>query len=452
MENRLEENPINYRKVQELQKKLYLKAKSEPKFRFYALYDKFYRRDVLSLAYKEVKKNNGKSGIDEKTFEDIEKEGKDKFLEEIETELRTSTYKVSPVRRVYIPKANGEKRPLGIPTIKDRVVQMAVKIILQPIFEAGFEDNSYGYRPDKSAQQAVTETKQLLIKGYKEVTKVDLKDCFGSIPHSQLMDTVATRTVDRKMLHLIKMFLKSGVMEDGSFQKSIDKGTPQGGVISPLLANIYLDKIDKGWKPYNKFSRLIRYADDMILITKYKKSGFINKLKEKIEEIFLVLNEEKTKVVDPEKESFEFLGFTFIKIISRKTRRKTTYIWPTQEAEKNIREKVRKIVDYRRTVKIEKIISEINPVIRGWVNYYKIGNSSEKFGKVKDYIGKSVRKFMRKKRQKSGYGYKEYPYKYLYQQLGLYNNYKVEWANAFKRKLSESRVRENLMHGLMRRV
>ena len=417
--------------VQELQRKLYLKAKSEPKFRFYALYDKIYRTDILSLAYRKVKENKGASGIDRKEFEDIEKEGIEEFLVEIGKQLKEGTYKPAPVRRAYIPKPNGEKRPLGIPTIKDRVVQMAVKLTIEPIFEAGFEDNSYGYRPNKSSQQAVLEIRKLLNGGYREVTEVDIKDCFGSIPHSELLDMIATRIVDRKILHLIKMFLKSGVMEEGMI-KSTDKGTPQGGVISPLMANIYLDKIDKGWKPYTKFSRLIRYADDMVLITRYKAGGFIHKLREITNTLHLTINEEKTRVVDPEKESFDFLGFSYKKGKSKRTGNRTTYIWPTQKAERNIINRVKEIVDYRKTADIDKVIKELNPVIRGWVNYYKIGNSSKKFGKIKDYTGKRVRKYMRKKRQRCGYGYKEYPTSYLYGQLGLFNNYKVEWTKTFK--------------------
>lgn len=417
--------------VQELQRKLCLKAKSEPKFRFYALYDKLYRTDVLFLAYSMVKENKGVPGIDGVRFEDIEKEGKEKILKEIGRGLKEGTYKPSPVRRVYIPKPNGDRRPLGIPTIRDRVVQMAVKLIIEPIFEADFEDNSYGYRPDKSAQQAVLEIRKLLNSGYKEVTEVDIKDCFGSIPHSELLDMLATRIVDRKILHLIKKFLKSGVMEEGMI-KLTDKGTPQGGVISPLLANIYLDKIDKGWKPYNKFSRLIRYADDMIIISKYKGTGFIYKLKEMTNALALTLQEGKTKVVDPEKESFDFLGFSYKKEKSKRTGNKTTYIWPAQKAERDILRKVKEITERKRTQDIGEIVKVLNPVIRGWVNYYKIGNSSKKFGKVKYYIGKRVRKCMRKGRQKSGYGYKEYPESYLYQKLGLYKDYRVEGTNAFK--------------------
>jgi len=228
------------------------------------------------------------------------------------------------------------------------------------------------------------------------------------------------------------MFLKSGVMGEGGMEEPTDRGTPQGGVISPLLANIYLDKIDKGWKPYNRFGRLIRYADDMIIISKYKGTGFIHKLREMTSALGLTLQEGKTRVVDPEKERFDFLGFSYKKERSKRTGSNTTYIWPTQEAERNIINRVKEIVDYRKKADIGEIIRRLNPVIRGWVNYYKIGNSSKKFGKIRDYTGKRVRKYMRKRRQETGYGYKEYPKSYLYGQLGLYNNYRVEWTKAFK--------------------
>jgi len=257
---------INTDKVQELQRKLYLKAKSQLNFRFYALYDKIYRKDVLISAWQKVKANHGSLGIDGVTIKDIEEEGVGVFLKGIQEELRGREYRLSPARRVYIPKPDGRLRPLSIPTVKDRVVQMALKLVIEPIFEADFEDNSYGYRPRKSAQQAALEVRKFLNYGLTKVIDADLEDCFGSIPHRQLLDMVARRIVDGKLLWIIKLFLKAGVMEEGR-RKIDERGTPQGGVISPLLANIYLDQIDKGWKPLNKFARLIRYADDVLILT-----------------------------------------------------------------------------------------------------------------------------------------------------------------------------------------
>ena len=254
--------------VQELQGKLYQKAKSQLSFRFYALYDKVYRTDVLSKAWERVKDNKGASGVDGQTFEDIEAMGIGKFLNGIQQELKAKIYRPQPARRVYIPKPDGTKRPLSIPTIKDRVVQSALKLIIEPIFEADFEDCSYGFRPKRSARQAALEVRKLLNFGYKEVVETDIEDCFSSIPHRELLDMLAKRVVDGKILWLIKLFLEAGIM-DGLERWTDIKGTPQGGVISPLLANIYLNNIDKGWKPLNNSARLIRYADDLVIMTKW---------------------------------------------------------------------------------------------------------------------------------------------------------------------------------------
>jgi len=418
-------------KVQELQRKLYLKAKSEANFRFYALYDKVYRKDILIRAWERVKANHGAPGIDGMTIKDIEEKGVGVFLKGIQEELRGREYRPLPARRVYIPKPDGRLRPLSIPTIKDRVVQMALKLVIEPIFEADFEDNSYGYRPRKSAQQAALEIRKFLNWGLTKVIDADFEDCFGSIPHRQLLDMVARRIVDGKVLWIIKLFLKAGVMEEG--QKRIDeRGTPQGGVISPLLANIYLDQIDKGWKPLNKFARLIRYADDVVILTRDGTEKVFDRFQRLTANLELTLNSKKTRLVDVEKESFDFLGYSFRRALNRKKTKMATYFWPSQKAERSIREKIRKITNPQRPIKVEEIIKGLNPVIRGWVNYFKIANSSKKFGKVRLYTAKKVRKFMRRRRNKSGYGYKEYPDDYLYNRLGLYRDYRLSWTKAFK--------------------
>lgn len=413
--------------VQELQRKLFQKAKSNADFRFYALYDKVYRIDVLSKAWERVKSNKGASGVDGQTFEDIEQIGTGKFLESIQQELKAKTYCPQPARRVYIPKPDGTKRPLSIPTIKDRVVQSALKLIIEPIFEADFEECSYGFRANKSTQQAALEVRKLLNFGYKEVIETDIEDCFGSIPHRELLDMVAKRVVDGNILWLIKLFLKAGVMEDNN-KRTDDKGTPQGGVISPLLANIYLNSIDKGWKPLSNSARLIRYADDLVIMTKHRSQETMAKLEEIITQIKLRLKQSKTRILNAEYEHFDFLGFTFIKGLNRNKDKRTTYFYPSHKAENAIRRRIRQIVDYRRPVKVEQLVKELAPVLRGWVNYFRIANSSRKFGKIRFYTAQRIRKFMRRRRGKVGYGYKEYPDTFLYQKLGVYNDYRVCWA------------------------
>lgn len=416
--------------VQELQRKLYHKAKSDIKFRFYALYDKVYRMEVLEKAWDKVKANGGASGIDGQTIADIERQGGSNFLKGIQQELRQKTYLPQAARRVYIPKADGTKRPLSIPTVRDRVVQAALKLIIEPIFEADFEENSYGFRPNRSGQQAVKEVRKAISSGCKELIETDIEDCFGTIPHSELLDMVARRVVDGKILWLIKLFLKAGVMENKGISKD-DKGTPQGGIISPLLANIYLDNIDKGWKSINNVARLIRYADDLVIITKYKAEGYKVKLEQIVRGMKLRLKAKKTRVINPNKEGFDFLGYRFVRAVNRKTSKMSTYYFPSTKAVNAIKERIRQVVDYRRPAKVEWIISELNPVLRGWVNYFRIGNSSRKFGKVRYYVAQRIRKFMRRQRHRGGYGYKEYPDSYLYKELKLYNDYRVSWTKAF---------------------
>jgi len=416
--------------VQELQGKLYQKAKSQLSFRFYALYDKVYRTDVLSKAWERVKDNKGASGVDGQTFEDIEAMGIGKFLNGIQQELKAKIYRPQPARRVYIPKPDGTKRPLSIPTIKDRVVQSALKLIIEPIFEADFEDCSYGFRPKRSARQAALEVRKLLNFGYKEVVETDIEDCFSSIPHRELLDMLAKRVVDGKILWLIKLFLEAGIM-DGLERWTDIKGTPQGGVISPLLANIYLNNIDKGWKPLNNCARLIRYADDLVIMTKYHSEETMAKLKEIVTHLKLRLKQGKTRILNAEDEPFDFLGFTFIKALKRGSKdKRIAYFYPSYKAENAIRRRIRQIVDYRRPVKVEQLVKELTPVLRGWVNYFRIANSSKKFGKVRFYVAQRIRKFMRRRRQKAGYGYKQYPDTFLYPKLGLYNDYRVCWAKA----------------------
>ena len=367
--------------VRELQSQLYLKAKSEVNFRFYALYDKIYRRDFLLGAWQRVKENKGVGGIDGIEIKDVEEAGVEGFLKKIEEELRSEQYRPQALKRVYIPKADGSKRPLSIPTVKDRVVQAAMKLVIEPIFEAGFEENSYGFREGRSTQQAGQEVKKYVNWGYNEVIETDIKDCFGMIPHKELLDAVARRIVDRRVLRLIKRMLKAGVMEEGREEKR-DSGTPQGGVISPMLANIYLDAVDKGWRPLNKVARLIRYADDIVILMKYRTEGYKKKLEQIVDGIKLELKAEKTRSITA-KEGFDFLGYRFIKARSRRTGKEVCYCYPSEKSEKKIRGRIKGITDYRRAVKVGEVIKELKPVIRGWVNYHRWTNASKKFGKIR---------------------------------------------------------------------
>lgn len=426
--SRLENDLLTTDKVREFQRELYLKAKLQPNFRFYALYDKIYRRDVLKRAWQKLNKQ-GASGIDGQAIKDIEREGVEEFLAGIQQELQRGEYHPQPARRVYIPKPDGRQRPLSIPTIKDRVVQMALKLVIEPIFEADFEDNSYGFRPKRSAQTAVEEIRKNLYGGLTQVIDADLEDCFGSIPHKELLDMVAVKIADGKVLRLIKLFLKVGVMENGEVKKG-ETGTPQGGVISPLLANIYLDQVDKGWKSLDKYARLIRYADDMVIMTRKQVEETYLKLQLLTNRLKLKLNPKKTRIVNAEEENFNFLGYSFMKALNPQKTKKVAYLWPSQKAEKSIKEKVRKITKPARPIKVEEVVRELAPVIRGWVNYFRIGNSSKKFGKIKLYTANKVRKFMMRRRKRSGYGYKRYTDEYLYKKLGLYGDYRLSWAKA----------------------
>ena len=426
----MENNLTTTDTVQELQQKLYHKAKSNAGFRFYALYDKLYRKDVLMKAWDKAKANRGVEGIDGISFEDIEKEGVESFLQKIEKELREKTYRPQPSKRVYIPKPDGRLRPLSIPTIKDRVVQSALRIVIEPIFEADFEDCSYGFRASRSAQQAALEVRKLLNFGYTQVVETDIEDCFGTIPHKELLDMIAKRIVDGKILWIIKLILKAGVVtEDNRIHKDT-KGTPQGGAVSPLLANIYLNNIDKGWKPITNTARLIRYADDLLILSKYKADGYKIKLEQMVNKLKLSLKPQKTRVLNANQEGFDFLGFRFVRGINSRTHKLTTYYFPAQKAVNNIRQRIRQVADHRCPKKAEIIARELTPILRGWVNYFKVANSSRIFGKVRYYAAQRMRKFICRRGQRSGYGYKHYPDKYLYGRLGLYNDYRVLWAKA----------------------
>lgn len=382
-------------KVRKLQRKLYLSAKTNKRRRFHALYDKVYRYDILQQAWQKVRENKGTSGIDQITLEDVETYGVFRMLVELKEDLQKGSYHPSPVQRVYIPKKDGGKRPLGIPTVKDRIVQMATKIVVEPIFEADFKPCSYGFRPKRNAKQALEQIKQKCKNNGWWVLDADIKGYFDNINQDKLMYMVEKRINDRRILKLIRKWLKAGVMEEGDYQTS-ELGVPQGGVISPLLANIYLNYLDTVWeKEYSHLGTLVRYADDFVVISRTRKQ--INHaymaVKQIMQNLDLTLNQEKTKLIKlwDGIEGFDFLGFHHRWNRKRSKSGKTYHAFtqvPSDKAMNKMRETVRNLISKRTTLTqdIKQLIEILNPKIIGWSNYYGLHYAKKKLNKIDWYI------------------------------------------------------------------
>jgi RNA-directed DNA polymerase len=443
-------------KVRQLQRRLWVCAKSSKTRRFHALYDRIHRSDVLWEAWKRVRSNKGAAGVDEITLRSIEEQGVKQFLEGIQADLKAGQYRPSPVKRRWIPKADGRQRPLGIPTVRDRVIQMAAKLVMEPIFEADFQPCSYGFRPKKSATQALEAIREAGNRGHSFVVDADIQGYFDGIDRTMLMELVKERISDRRVLKLIRQWLEAGVMEDGTVRETL-AGTPQGGVISPLLANIYLNKLDRIWAARcSSLGVLVRYADDFVAMCRTESAA-----KEALRRIGLVMNRlglklhpEKTRMVDLRrgKQSFVFLGCTIRKkrSIQRNPRWYFVQRWPSPKATKKLRDRVRELTSKRQSGKdVKQIIAELTPVLRGWGNYFRTGNADREFNKMDYFVMKSLRRWQYRRGGQRPTKREPFTGDQLHG-MGLHRLMgTVKYpAQATPVRSSLSRVRENRTHGL----
>ena len=418
--------------IQKLQAALHAKAKGEPGFRFYSLYDKLYRRDVLEYAYACCRANQGAAGVDGERFEDIEAYGVERWLGELTDTLRKKTYQPQALRRVYIPKPNGKLRPLSIPTIRDRTTMMAATLILAPIFEADLPAEQHGYRPERSALSAVQETHDLVVTGRTQIVDADLTDYFGSIPHAQLMKSVARRVVDRHVLHLLKMWLEAPVDETDdqgrtrrtTRNKDTKRGIPQGSPISPLLSNLYMRRLVLGWKGRGYESRfdarIVTYADDLVICCRHQAQEALAALRQIAGQIGLTVNENKTRICRMPEGRFEFLGYSFERCYSERTGR--SYLG-TRPSKKSIRRLIATIsaqTDKRTTcLDAGTVVQRLNRQLRGWANYFCLGPVSKPYRAVNAHTLQRLRRWLCHKHKISGNGKSRFPDQYLHEELGL---------------------------------
>ena len=393
-----------FEKSRQLQRRLYLAAKRSRNRRFHALFDRLVRPDILWRAWREVRENRGSAGVDGVDIEDVERRGVETFLEELAEDLKAKRYRPQPVKRVYIPKPDGRMRPLGIPSVRDRVVQQACKIVIEPIFEASFLNCSYGFRPRRSATEAMQEVKEELVRRWW-VLDADIEGFFDAVDHEILIRLLKRRISDRRILKLIRQWLSAGVVEEGRWQAS-RKGTPQGGVISPLLANIYLHIFDSYWQSrHARLGRLVRYCDDFVIVCRTRDQ--VQRARRHVVEFLsvlkLTLHAKKTHCVRMDREGFDFLGFHFRKLPSKRTGRLVPYAWPSQKAMKAIRERVRVFTSRTRLrVDLRELMMELNRLIRGWRNYFCVGNSTKKLADLDRYVRCRLWLFLSRRRGHRG--------------------------------------------------
>jgi group II intron reverse transcriptase/maturase len=416
-----------------LQAALHTKAKNSPDYRFYALYDKVYRGDVLAVAYMRCRENGGAPGVDGQTFEDIEKYGLFQWLSELAEELRKETYRPQPVRRVYIPKPDGKQRPLGIPCIKDRVVQMAAVLVLEPIFEADLEPEQHAYRPERSALDAVREVERHLRTGHTEVVDADLSGYFDSIPHHELMKSLSRRISDSRMLRLLKLWLEAAVEETDqkgnrhrtTRNKDQGMGTPQGAPISPLLSNIYMRRFVKGWKTGGHERRLdahiVNYADDFVICCRGTAEEAMSVMREMMSKLKLTVNETKTRLCRLPQDAFDFLGYTLSRLYDRRTGKSYLGPRPSRKKIERLCGAISELTTKRTTLlDVDVQIGRINRKLRGWSNYFRIGTVSKAYRNIDSHVSYRVRRWLCAKFKVRGRGWTRYRDSYLHQELHLF--------------------------------
>jgi RNA-directed DNA polymerase len=419
-------------KIRSLQRKLYCKAKAEPAVRFYLLYDKICREDILRHAYALARANAGAPGVDGETFAAIAAAGEEDWLAGLRQELTTRTYRPAPVRRVMIPKPGGGERPLGIPTIRDRVVQTAAKLVLEPIFEADLEDSAYGYRPGRGGTDPVKEVHRLLNRGYVDVVDADLSKYFDTIPHSDLLKSVARRIVDRHVLWLIKMWLKVPAEEkdgDGGGKrrltggKSSTRGTPQGGVVSPMLANLYMNRFLKHWRKTGcgeAFqAHVVSYADDFVILSRGNAAEALAWTKDVMTRLGLTLNEAKTRLKDVRKERFDFLGYTFGSEYHRKKGYQYLSASPSRKSVQRLKSKVNELLGAGNKNPWPEVRGRLNSVLRGWSSYFSYGTRLMAYRAIDNHVYDRVRHFLRRRRKVQGRGTRRFPAEQVFGPLGV---------------------------------